>query len=864
MASLRRPSAAIPRGQGHASGPLGSAPRPPPMPEDGGRKRDARKSKVGDKIKKRLSMRYVGEQYTPAPPLPGQSDFLTFDPYGGADFTPADNDNDNDNDNDDLVAGGGETYFSQFGSPEFSQSGFGKLPQAPSVPISSGGAAVAGGRRGAADHSREEEWDLEELGKDGFDLAGYVRRTLTGADEDEKKRFRAALMRARQGNAKELQRNVFKHYAEFVTISKEISTLENDMLELKELLGQWKDLPQLMGMEATLAPTLDKNGNLERRRTQRNSVLDLQNLYKTQLTQLWSTVEGSQKYLPLVPGRHLVFETHNFVELNAATYKAKQSVSLFLLNDLLLIAGRRRTKGATTTDVAGTGIGGVAADKERERGRMVAERCWVLADLIVVDVKDSGDLTNALKIRRGKEVCVYRTSKPEDKKALLGAFRQVSQELGEKKRKDSEKEQERRKSMWHGDKGTPNLGQPSGPGGVGGGRPLSMIGISMADSKDLRWIDEYGDELTMAIATRDWEEAVKLVEKGRDLLKTVAPNPSALSLMTACLDQLVPSLITQISFDLSSPQIRKSNTSSLVSLLVRLDRADLARDTFLRARREVMLKRVRGIKCEGDISIYISELAIVCFTVIRHTSDWYMSAFKENKMASGFVTWAKEQIETFADLFRRQVYAPNIGQSTVDECIHVTASHNRKLLRDVGLDFTYLLSTLLQPDPKSSDPHPIFNNNIMMASTPAPGYHIEPSPYVSYVPDTPAPAPPMGSRTVSASSSSSMKRDGSNGGGGGYGMRREGSNTSGISMTRQGSYSVEVGNAGGSTAPLSIPSRAVRRPSGGTGQGQDSGRSTPTLGGSAQKQGTDNGPMLPPRSERRGRAPPRNPDGSLM
>ena len=36
----------------------------------------------------------------------------------------------------------------------------------------------------------------------------------------------------------------------------------------------------------------------------------------------------------------------------------------------------------------------------------------------------------------------------------------------------------------------------------------------MADSKDLRWIDEFGDDLTMAIATRDWEGAVKQVEKG--------------------------------------------------------------------------------------------------------------------------------------------------------------------------------------------------------------------------------------------------------------------------------------------------------------------------------------------------------------
>lgn len=117
---------------------------------------------------------------------------------------------------------------------------------------------------------------------------------------------------------------------------------------------------------------------VERRRTQRNSVADLQTMYKQQLTTLWATVEGSQKYLPLVPGRHLVFETHEFVELNAATYKAKQSVSMFLLNDLLLIAGRRRRKSIH------------GEDRERERGRMVAERCWVLADLVVVDVKDSG------------------------------------------------------------------------------------------------------------------------------------------------------------------------------------------------------------------------------------------------------------------------------------------------------------------------------------------------------------------------------------------------------------------------------------------------------------------------------------------
>ena len=119
-------------------------------------------------------------------------------------------------------------------------------------------------------------------------------------------------------------------------------------------------------------------------------------MYKVQLSNIWTTVEGSQKYISIAPGRHLVFETHNFVELNPATYKAKQNVSLFLLNDLLLIAGRRRTK-SIMNDARG--------EKDRERGRMVAERCWVLAELVVVDVKDSGGELDVAEGDKGGAKC---------------------------------------------------------------------------------------------------------------------------------------------------------------------------------------------------------------------------------------------------------------------------------------------------------------------------------------------------------------------------------------------------------------------------------------------------------------------------
>lgn len=46
------------------------------------------------------------------------------------------------------------------------------------------------------------------------------------------------------------------------------------------------------------------------------------------------------------------------------------------------------------------------------------------------------DLTNAVKIKRGKETIIFRTDRPEDKKALLMAFKKVAEELMNKRRKD--------------------------------------------------------------------------------------------------------------------------------------------------------------------------------------------------------------------------------------------------------------------------------------------------------------------------------------------------------------------------------------------------------------------------------------------
>ncbi|CEH13714.1 Exocyst complex subunit [Ceraceosorus bombacis] len=430
-------------------------------------------------------------------------------------------------------------------------------------------------------------------------------------------------------------------------------------------------------------------------------MLDLQQVYRAQLMSLWEGIEGSQKFLPYVPGRHLIAEASSFTELNAATYKPKQGVALFLLDDLLLVAVRKKRQMSA-------------------RVRLVAERCFSLGEIIVIDLKDGGELTNAVKIKRGKETFVYRTERAEDKRALLNAFRKVAEELANKRRKESLAEAEARKresTLVGGGAGAGGamsrttaggrihastlLGPHGASSGTGeNGSVLAAAAATAAtEKKDPgRWINDFSDELAVAIALREWGDAVSMVEKGKGALSTYDVADPAHQSLSAKLAHHTSLLVAAITHDLSSPYLKKTSVVRNASYLLRLDKGEKAREIFLAARSELLRRRSRQIKFEGDVSLYISELALVHFTLVKNTSEWYMSAFKDNRMASGFVRWASAQIEAYAEIFRRQVYGvADQDPKVVSEAIEITKSSANQL-KEVGLSFGFLLEDLLKPD----------------------------------------------------------------------------------------------------------------------------------------------------------------------
>lgn len=224
--------------------------------------------------------------------------------------------------------------------------------------------------------------------------------------------------------------------------------------------------------------------------------------------------------------------------------------------------------------------------------------------------------------------------------------------------------------------------------------------------KDSRWTSEFLDDLTVSIALRQWDKAVTLVEEGRPEATSLGlpcnyefsgeTKVSAVPTLGPKLKPLKTSLTTSLLQSLSLPNSRKSTVVHLITLLLRLKAGAAARSTFFTARSDVLRKCVRMIPFEGHIGMYIADLAIVVFTGIKHSADWFLASFKENEVASckfmflkfvtaelilhpAFVEWAKQEVMNFAEMFRKQVYGPDVDPQVVEEAIKITHLQSKKV-----------------------------------------------------------------------------------------------------------------------------------------------------------------------------------------
>ncbi|KAK6819719.1 Exocyst complex component EXO84 [Apiospora arundinis] len=254
--------------------------------------------------------------------------------------------------------------------------------------------------------------DMRALRDPGLAADQYVANILSEATEDEIRDYEDALRKLKSRASTDLQQNVYQNRTQFIKISKEAEKLKAEMRSLRNLITELKtNTTALRAASANREPALSGEFSTGlSKRDKRSSVADRTALWNSQMQALYKNVEGSQKFLPNSMGRHVVQNAGFWIELDNATYKSRRSMQIFLLNDHLLIASRKKRK----MDAPG--------DNRAPVTKLVADRCWPLLDIEVVDMAGTSDnsssrtkLADAVMVRGvGQESFIYRTEKPED------------------------------------------------------------------------------------------------------------------------------------------------------------------------------------------------------------------------------------------------------------------------------------------------------------------------------------------------------------------------------------------------------------------------------------------------------------------
>ncbi|GAD97740.1 exocyst complex component Exo84, putative [Paecilomyces variotii No. 5] len=578
------------------------------------------------------------------------------------------------------------------------------VPSVPALPGAFGGrdASPAGQEGAAPGPSASLRVDLSALRDPSLPVDKYVASLLADASEEDIQEYQARLRKVKNRTSTDLQQNVYQNRTQFIKISKEAEKLKGEMRTLRSLMAE---LTTTLGQTSSangLSPLSASFEDRPSRKANRSSVANLESMWSVQLQALWKTVEGSQKFLPAVPGRHIVHETGHWVELDSATWKPRRPVHIVLLNDHLLVAAKKRKR--------------VDQSNPNNRGpvptKLVAEECWPLQDIDMIDLganlgtgssrgeAEGRGVTNAINIRVGSKSFTYRQDHRNSsaKNELLATFRKTVEDLRRTLRSETETAGKssdalayltgasRRSELFDGNENIRD-------------KPEVRIDVD-GKQQNLRWVEGQIDDLDIAIALQHFEESVSSIERLRKLARGLKGNTIAQDAINMKLDERVTKLAGILSRELVAKHSFMNATKTNVSWLTRLGLEDRAREAYLRARSEIITKRARQCIFEGDLPLYIFQISFVYFTLIRNTLSIYQACFPA-LMTSASIRWAKEHLDSFNALLARQLSSVQRGTGVWNKCMDIVHEH-AAMLMEVGVDFQDFVGKGLENDQSPS------------------------------------------------------------------------------------------------------------------------------------------------------------------
>lgn len=516
----------------------------------------------------------------------------------------------------------------------------------------------------------------------------FVASLLSDASEQDISEYQRSLQNMRSRASIDLQQNFYQNRTQFIKISKEAEKLKEEMRALKNLMSDLK-----INTTALRAASSQNNAEFEgfvsnmSKRERRSSVADRTAIWNSQLQALWKMVEGSQKFLPAASDRHPVQDAGLWIELDNATWKPRRAMRIILLNDHLLTAVRKKRK-----------LEGNGTDQYKAATKLVADRCWPLLDIEIIDLAGINDsssgknkVADAIMIRGvGHETFTYRTEKSSgiEKQSLIINFKKQVEELRKGLRSEMETSNKAKETINYFASRDPGLLKKTDLLETLSDVKDMLIEID-GKQQNLRWVESQVDNLDIDIALQRFDAAVVLVEQFNSLAKSLKSNVVAQEFISFKTSERATKLAGLITKELVENHNLPKKVKCYVDWLTRLNFEDRAREVYLEVRGDIIRKRSRQCIFEGDLYSYIWEVSFIYFTIIRNTVTTFQTCFPSLLM-SACVRWAKEQIEDFNAIFLRQLSSTEPGSAIWDMCLNQTREH-ANMLNEVGLDFNELI-----------------------------------------------------------------------------------------------------------------------------------------------------------------------------
>ncbi|KAF2492000.1 hypothetical protein BU16DRAFT_100453 [Lophium mytilinum] len=520
----------------------------------------------------------------------------------------------------------------------------------------------------------------------------YVATLLSDASEQDIRDYQDKLRKLKNRTSTDLQHNVYQNRTQFIKISKEAEKLKGEMRMLRTLMSE---LTSTLG-QTTSASGLGGDAITARKQANRSSVANLEALWNSHLQTLWKRVEGSQKYLPAIPGRHIIHESGKWVELNAATWKIRRRIHLILLNDHFLVASEKKR-----ADMAGQNPRDVKQKKNQIQTQLVAQRCWPLQDVQLADLssrsapggreREGKGTTDAINIRVGTESYTFAVygSDVSEKNTLLSTYRKTLEDLRRTMEVETEERGKQQDSVnYFATRDLSILKKAdlleSLSENTVNHRSSMFVDVD-GKQQSIRWVESQLDDLDIDIALQRFEKAVSRVEKLKSLAKNIKSNAVAQNLLTFKVNERAAKLATVLIRQLVENHSWLTSAKTHVHWVSRLGFEDRARDAYLEARSAVIKTRSRQCIFEGHLPEYIYQISFIYFTIIKNTVHIYQNCFP-HVMMSACIKWAKEHIDEFNVILARQLSSVDTESPLWKECMDQAHTH-AAMLTDVGLDF---------------------------------------------------------------------------------------------------------------------------------------------------------------------------------